>query len=259
MPPSAAATRARDRASPARVARWWRSSSTRCSTSAGVLVGHECGRDERVSSPASPSRRNGRVIRDLTDEQARAALPLKWGDTAPGVVPAWVAEMDFRLAEPIEEALVRTIRSGGLGYPPFTDGIGTAFAGFAQRHWSWPVPADASVATGGVDGRHPDRARDALPAGPRRRAAAVLPAVPPRRRDHRARAAHRRPRPGRRQRDPGPRRDRARVHRRRPHVPALQPAQPARPRVDPARARGARRARQAVRRPRRSPTRSTGR
>lgn len=92
------------------------------------------------------------MIRDHTDGQARAALPLKWGDTDPGVIPAWVAEMDFRLAEPIEEALVRAIRSGATGYPPHDDGVGTAFAGFAERHWSWQVPAEASVPTGGVMG-----------------------------------------------------------------------------------------------------------
>jgi cystathionine beta-lyase len=91
----------------------------------------------------------GLVIRDLTDDQARAALPLKW-DVEPGVIPAWVAEMDFRLAEPIEEALVRAVRSGAVGYPPHRDGVGTAFAGFAHRHWSWEVPAEASVAAGGV-------------------------------------------------------------------------------------------------------------
>ncbi|MGY2701079.1 MalY/PatB family protein [Nocardioides sp. HB32] len=90
------------------------------------------------------------MLRDLTDDQARTALPLKWGATEPGVLPAWVAEMDFRLAEPIEDALVRAIRGSALGYPPPADGLGTAFAGFAQRHWSWRVPDDASIATGGV-------------------------------------------------------------------------------------------------------------
>ena len=94
---------------------------------------------------------NGAVLRDLTDDQARTALPLKWGAVDPGVIPAWVAEMDFRLAEPVEEALVRTIRSG-VGYPGLGNGLGTAFAGFAQRHWSWGVPAEASVATGTVMG-----------------------------------------------------------------------------------------------------------
>lgn len=88
------------------------------------------------------------VIRDLDDDEARAALPLKW--ETPGVVPAWVAEMDYRQAEPITEALVATVRAGGLGYPPHGDEMGAAFAGFAARHWDWSVPAEASVPTGGV-------------------------------------------------------------------------------------------------------------
>jgi cystathionine beta-lyase len=90
------------------------------------------------------------VIRDLTDDQARSALPLKWGDVEPGVIPAWVAEMDFRLAEPIEEALVRAVRSGAAGYPGHGDALGTAFAGFAERHWSWRVAPEESFPTGGV-------------------------------------------------------------------------------------------------------------
>ena len=39
------------------------------------------------------------MIRDLTDDEARAASPLKWGMTEPGVIPAWVAEMDYAVAE----------------------------------------------------------------------------------------------------------------------------------------------------------------
>ena len=88
------------------------------------------------------------MIRDLSDDEARTALPLKW--ETPGVVPAWVAEMDYRQAEPITEALVDAVRRWALGYPPHGDELGAAFAGFAERHWGWEVPADASVATGGV-------------------------------------------------------------------------------------------------------------
>lgn len=91
---------------------------------------------------------NGTVIRDLSDEQARTALPLKWED--PGTVPAWVAEMDYRQAEPITAALVAAVQAGALGYPPHDDEVGSTFAGFAERHWSWTVPAEASVSAGGV-------------------------------------------------------------------------------------------------------------
>jgi cystathionine beta-lyase len=91
---------------------------------------------------------NGDVIRDLSDDQARTALPLKWESL--GVVPGWVAEMDYLQAEPITAALVATVRAGGLGYPPHDDEVGSAFAGFAARHWSWTVPAEATVPAGGV-------------------------------------------------------------------------------------------------------------
>jgi cystathionine beta-lyase len=91
------------------------------------------------------------VIVDLTDEQARAALPLKWGAVEPGVVPAWVAEMDYAPAPQVVAALTDAVRRGSTGYPPLGDGgVGAAFAGFAARHWSWAPPPDASVVVGDV-------------------------------------------------------------------------------------------------------------
>jgi cysteine-S-conjugate beta-lyase len=117
------------------------------------------------------------VLRDLTDGQARAALPLKWGDAEPGMIPAWVAEMDFRLAEPVEEALVRSIRTGAVGYPSHGDGgLGAAFAGFAARHWSWDVPADAVVPTASVVGGMRIALEALCPPGP---VVVPLPCYPP--------------------------------------------------------------------------------
>ena len=46
------------------------------------------------------------MIRDLTDDEAREALVLKWGMTEPGVLPAWVAEMDYAPADVITDALL---------------------------------------------------------------------------------------------------------------------------------------------------------
>ena len=87
----------------------------------------------------------------MTDQQARDALPLKWGSVEPGVIPAWVAEMDYFLAPVVEEAVVAAVRRGTTGYPPRDDTpVGTAFAGFAERHWGWTPPADAVVVTGDV-------------------------------------------------------------------------------------------------------------
>jgi len=81
------------------------------------------------------------VIRDLTDEEARRALVLKWGDTEPGVIPAWVAEMDYALAPPITEALREAVEAGMAGYPAFDIGgeLGEAYAGFSQRHFGHQV------------------------------------------------------------------------------------------------------------------------
>lgn len=91
------------------------------------------------------------MIVDLSDDEARAALPLKWGAVEAGALPAWVAEMDYALAPAVQEAVLDAVRRGVAGYPPFGDGgVGAAFAGFAQRHWSWQVPADASVVVGDV-------------------------------------------------------------------------------------------------------------
>ena len=91
------------------------------------------------------------VIVDLSDEEARAALPLKWGAVEPGVVPTWVAEMDYALAPPLVDALTAAVRRGTAGYPPFGDGgVGAALTGYADRHWSWSPPADASVVVGDV-------------------------------------------------------------------------------------------------------------
>ena len=81
------------------------------------------------------------MIRDLTDEEARRALVLKWGAVEPDVLPAWVAEMDYALAPVVRDALVEAIDAGVTGYPELHGHarLGEAYAGFAQRHWSWDV------------------------------------------------------------------------------------------------------------------------
>ena len=94
---------------------------------------------------------SGDEIRDLTDDEARRALPLKWGAVPVGTVPAWVAEMDVALAPAIADAVSDAVRAGTAGYPPFGDaGVGAALAGFAGRHWDQDLPPDATVVVGDV-------------------------------------------------------------------------------------------------------------
>ena len=65
----------------------------------------------------------------------------KWKTYPPGVLPAWVAEMDFGTAPPVAAAIEAAVQRGDLGYavdlvaPDLTE----AFCGFAARHWSWEV------------------------------------------------------------------------------------------------------------------------
>ncbi|WP_205471917.1 MalY/PatB family protein [Nocardioides sp. SYSU D00038] len=82
------------------------------------------------------------LLRDLTDDEARAALPLKWGTVPEDVLPLWVAEMDYALAPPVADALQRAVAAGMTGYPPFVRGggeLGRAHAGFAERHYGQAV------------------------------------------------------------------------------------------------------------------------
>ena len=81
------------------------------------------------------------LIRDLSDEECRAALVCKWGEVEADVLPAWVAEMDYAIAEPITEALHRAITRGMTGYPALGAGgaLGEAYAGFAARRYEHEV------------------------------------------------------------------------------------------------------------------------
>lgn len=82
------------------------------------------------------------MIEDFTDEEARRALVLSWGTVEPGVIPAWVAEMSYRLAPPIQEALREAIDLGITGYPTFEFNggpLGDAYAGFAERQFGHRV------------------------------------------------------------------------------------------------------------------------
>lgn len=89
------------------------------------------------------------LVRDLTDEQARAALVCKWGLVEPDVLPAWVAEMDYAVAEPIIAALQEAVALGRTGYPAFAAGgrLGEAYAGFAARQFGHDVDPGRVIAT----------------------------------------------------------------------------------------------------------------
>lgn len=81
------------------------------------------------------------LIRDFTDDEARAALVFKWGIVGPDVIPAWVAEMDYALAPVVADALAKAVRDQVTGYPMFRPGgeLGSAYSDFAGRRFGQQV------------------------------------------------------------------------------------------------------------------------
>lgn len=74
----------------------------------------------------------------IEDLVARASY--KWAGF-PGTIGAWIAEMDFGLAEPIAEALRAMDASGMYGYPnqAMLSGLREATAGFLGSRYGWSV------------------------------------------------------------------------------------------------------------------------
>lgn len=87
-------------------------------------------------------------LTELSLADLRRRRSAKWAKYPEDVLPAWVAEMDFPLAAPVEAALVAAVRDGDTGYAaPAGLGLGEAFAGFAARRLDWQVdPAAVSPA-----------------------------------------------------------------------------------------------------------------
>ena len=108
------------------------------------------------------------LLRDLTDDEAREALVLKWGLTEPGVLPAWVAEMDYAVAEPVVAALHAAVDRGVLGYPEFVRAggrLGEAYAALRPAPLRRGRAARPGPADRGRHRRRPDRPRRAQRAG----------------------------------------------------------------------------------------------
>lgn len=80
--------------------------------------------------------------------ELRQRTSVKWRAYPDDVLPLFVAEMDFPLAEPIAEALHDAIRRSDTGYAFESPELTDAFAGFAARRWGWIVdPAHVRTTT----------------------------------------------------------------------------------------------------------------
>ena len=85
----------------------------------------------------------------------RDGEPQPWDRTDPDlgedrVLPMWVADMDFRVAEHIIAALQHRVESGIYGYAGKTPGYLSAVADWVQRRHGWFVDQDWIVPTVGI-------------------------------------------------------------------------------------------------------------
>ena len=73
---------------------------------------------------------------------------LKWTRYPEGVLPLFVAEMDYPVSDRIREAIIERVASSDLGYIDSAGPLADAFAAFAERRWSWTLdPGSVRVAT----------------------------------------------------------------------------------------------------------------
>ncbi|GHD40155.1 aminotransferase class I/II-fold pyridoxal phosphate-dependent enzyme [Mycetocola manganoxydans] len=83
------------------------------------------------------------VSSDPTDV-LRARTSEKWAEHPDDVLPLFVAEMDYPLADPIRRVLHEAIDRGDTGYVASANPLAGAFCGFAGRRWNWDL-TDATV------------------------------------------------------------------------------------------------------------------
>jgi cysteine-S-conjugate beta-lyase len=61
---------------------------------------------------------------DLDMAWLRRKESIKWRRAKPDVLPAWMADMDFPVAEPIGAAISEMVKGGDLGYPSWSNWMG---------------------------------------------------------------------------------------------------------------------------------------
>ncbi|WP_295032793.1 MalY/PatB family protein [uncultured Microbacterium sp.] len=79
------------------------------------------------------------ALRALPLDQLRRRTSTKWRTYPADVLPLFVAETDFPLADAITARLRTAVELGDTGYTPPDPGIRSAFAAYAERRFGWTV------------------------------------------------------------------------------------------------------------------------
>lgn len=89
---------------------------------------------------------------DLRESDLRRRQSAKWKVYGDDVLPAWVAEMDYPLAEPIRSALRAAIELHDAGYAD-PRGLGGVAAPWVSSTWGWSIaPEDVRLVSDVVTG-----------------------------------------------------------------------------------------------------------
>ncbi len=80
----------------------------------------------------------------------RARTSEKWAEYPDDVLPMFVAEMDYPLAEPIRRTLHDAIDRGDAGYVASRNPLPGAFTGYARRRWNWDLDHATLLTTADV-------------------------------------------------------------------------------------------------------------
>jgi cysteine-S-conjugate beta-lyase len=80
----------------------------------------------------------------------RSTNSVKWKHYADGVLPLWVADMDFAAPEPIQSALRRAVEHGIYGYEFPAKRLAETVAARLEKLYGWKISPDAVIATPGV-------------------------------------------------------------------------------------------------------------
>jgi cystathionine beta-lyase len=87
---------------------------------------------------------------ELSHAALQARRNAKWSQYDAAVLPAFVAEMDFAVAAPIQSAIERIVREGDYGYP-LRDGkridaaVASSFSGRMKSLYDWDVATDLVI------------------------------------------------------------------------------------------------------------------
>jgi cystathionine beta-lyase len=90
----------------------------------------------------SPGHASAGNFFDLAESVLRSRRNSKWNVYGSDIIPAFVAEMDFAVAEPIQEAISRAVAAGDYGYPQYKGGkpepaVAEAFVARMEKRFGW--------------------------------------------------------------------------------------------------------------------------